>query len=187
MSDKQGAKNDRACQLCYAEPSALIIAGIRIGERCHARALAIAADAAEPIERTVHVEQSNGVACITCGAALLVDEDALTISCPNGHAVALIPAAKEPPRRRIVVRKSLNGRLCFRCGKPIERAPGQKGVTPKYHRECRSAEELAQLEQRRAFARAYYAENRSKWTDYAERRRARLASPNDHPSASTPE
>ncbi|HVX39589.1 MAG TPA: hypothetical protein VHB25_08450 [Gemmatimonadaceae bacterium] len=130
----RGRENDESCQLCFAEAAKpeLMIAGIRLGERCHARAMAIAGDAAlerDHLEQFVYRESLGAVVCTTCGAELEVDEQQLALRCPNGHAVELRTTRPDPAKR---------AHVCDRCHKPIERTPGQIGRTPRVHAECQT-------------------------------------------------
>lgn len=183
----RGSRNDRACQLCFAEPTEQLLAGIRIGARCLARVHAIAADAERTIEHVAQREIHQGVACIACGATLQVDEERLAMICPNGHAVALIANTipwQRPPRVVVAVPVM---RTCARCSDVITREHGQVGALPRFRARCRTTAELEALTRQRRTSAAYYAANKSKWIDYDQRRRARRTSMElAHPPAEEP-
>lgn len=127
----------------------------------------------------------RGVAC-ACGEELEVIElrrGALDLACPRGCVVRLAPNIRYEPRTRYRAKPSV--RVCARCGQIVAREPGQRGETPKYHPRCRSTEELEELAQMRRYTAQYYASHKSQWTDYADRKRARLASAasGSHPPA----
>lgn len=126
-----------------------MIAGFRLGARCHARAMAIAADSAADVARVVQVKRaSEGIACVECGAELEVDDELSprALMCPNGHAVKLIAAPDPSPKEKAAPVE----RICS-CGKPVIRPKGYIGRTPAKHEECLTPRERQLIEAKRQY------------------------------------
>jgi hypothetical protein len=82
--------------------------------------------------------------CPHCGEDLELADDGKTVACTNQCDVLVVGPPEAAPR----VRRQTDPApaICTRCGKPIVREPGQRGRPPKYHPECRSPGEIAQLQ-----------------------------------------
>lgn len=160
------------CGLCFAELATTAIAGVQLGDRCVARAMAIAAESQVAVEEPVRRAAVGGVVCTDCGAELEVDEEQLSIRCPNGHPVRI---RERPAAPRTRYRAKPSARVCPRCNTIVEREPGQVGSTPKMHPRCRTSAEAARLEEKRQYSAAWYAANKERWKDYEQRKRAKAS------------
>lgn len=147
------------CGLCFAEPSTTAIAGVQLGARCFARAMAIAAESRVAVEEPVRRASVGGVVCTDCGAELEVDEAQLAVRCPNGHAVRIRPRPDAPTSAPAPA-------VCARCARPIERTPGQRGRTPKVHPECQSEADRHRLAKQRLANEARHLTNPGWWKKY---------------------